>query len=93
MGSPQPHPGRRDPLQATDATEKARSLLALSYASSASDVARTLDYALRAEVKSQDVRTLIVATAARSSTNLQLAWAFLRTCAPHARQSACMQRS
>ena len=67
-------------VQAGDAAEKSRALRALAYASSAADVQRTLEYALNAEVKSQDVRTLVTLTGIRSGPNLQAAWSFLTTC-------------
>lgn len=63
--------------QATDAAEKSRAMRALAYAASTADVRRTLEYALNPEVKSQDIRTLLVLTAARSSANLQAAWDFV----------------
>ncbi|KAL4447646.1 hypothetical protein ABPG75_004865 [Micractinium tetrahymenae] len=63
---------------ATDPAEKERLLLALGYAPGADRLNSTLNFALTPDVRSQDVRTLIVSTAASGGRSApEVAWRWL----------------
>lgn len=66
-------------LQAEEADEKERALVALTYAKDPILVQRTLQYALGPDVRAQDTPTVILGVASRGGKSLQAAWAFLRT--------------
>lgn len=63
---------------ATDPAEKERLLLALGYAPGADRLNSTLDFALTPDVRAQDIRTLIVSSAANGGHSApEMAWRWL----------------
>jgi ERAP1-like C-terminal domain len=63
--------------QATDAKHKQRALRALSRATTPPLIARTLEYALSAQVRSQDVAGVLVSLAKQGGTGFNTTWAFI----------------
>ena len=74
-----PNPPKPSPnSEATDAAERSRALVALTFGASPALAARALDLALSDRVRAQDVTALVSRVAARGGAGHAAAWQFLK---------------